>query len=150
MTLFRSDRKMRDRSPDSEYDYDRQRREVKERDGIECQLERWVGKPTKDGPSLRRGSWVKCGRRSDHTVHVRRRQDCGRVPDHRDVAIRGCEACHVVLDNNWLGKRPFFVRVPPAAELRCYAIVKANSKRVVPEPFIPQAPTDILPPGEAS
>ena len=76
-------------------------------------------------------AWLECGRKgSGDTCHIYRRRECGDVWDNPVVALRGCRTCHDRYDGRTFDGSE--VRVPPAREAECYALLVAETK--VPPP----------------
>lgn len=101
-----------------------QSRKVKARDKVNgkpfCWLEKYNEK-TK--------TWKPCGKSGNmDTVHILRRNQCGEVWDHEDVALTGCRECHNELDNNLIGTSQYRVRVPYDRALTAWNLVVANTK----------------------
>ncbi len=111
---------------DTKADEDRQRREVRARDGNVCRFE--VLKDGVTGSGYIARGWFECGKKSaTDTAHIYRRRECGKARWHVDVALLACRDCHTAYDNGLGG-----VRVPPDREARAYETICENSK--VPPP----------------
>lgn len=76
------------------------------------------------------GKWVPCGKKSaQDTAHIIRRNQCGKVWDHPDVAMLGCRQCHNNFDDNVLeGDAIYQVRVPYEMAKFAWDLVVANTK----------------------
>lgn len=106
---------------DTRAEESRQRRQCRARDGAICRLQKKVGR-----------AWVECGAKgSQDTVHIYRRNDCGKVWAHIDVVLNGCRMCHDIYDGRIVDP-PYLVRVPLDREGRAYRLIVANSKVVPP------------------
>lgn len=77
--------------------------------------------------------WRECGKSGQlDTVHILRRNQCGKVWDSPDVALAGCRECHSEYDRNILGESKITVRVPYDRAKAAWDLVLANTK--VPPP----------------
>lgn len=115
-----------------------QSRTVKSRDKVAgkpfCWLERY---------NPRANAWIVCGRTGAvDTVHIIRRNQCGDVWDHPDVALTGCRECHDELDRNILGESKFRVRVPYDRALTAWNLVVANTKTLPFQRYNPNHNSD--------
>jgi 5-methylcytosine-specific restriction endonuclease McrA len=110
---------MADRSRESNFDYEKQRRAAIARDGKYCRFERLAAGG---------GTWFPCGRAAHATAHIYRRRECARAADHVDVVLRACVECHDVYDGRTNGPAAYPVRVPADREARAFATICANSK----------------------
>jgi len=97
---------------DTKVDEARFVRQVRERDGFVCHMERRVGR-----------GWRECGRRAQDTAHVLRRAQCASAVFDPRVGIRACRRCHDDYDRHRPG-----VRVPPTRFAKAFRLVSARSK----------------------
>ncbi len=109
--MIRTADEVRERNLEREYQWNVCRRAAIVRDGWRC----W-------GEVLTAHGWARCGKRSAHTAHVYKRNDCGEAWADLGVVVRLCYDCHRALH----AARPN-VRIPKFIQQRAWdALVLAH------------------------